>query len=65
MIVRWVARPPHEQLAQTQMSPYRAKLEGVNEVKLFLAGAVMHVKVDERHVPSRFLNQSCVLIGRW
>ncbi|MGB6603452.1 MAG: hypothetical protein WBE65_04075 [Steroidobacteraceae bacterium] len=54
MIVRWVARPPHEQLAQTQMSPYRAKLEGVNEVKLFLAGAVMHVKVDQRPYPEPF-----------
>ena len=41
MIVRWVAQPPHEQLAELQMSPYKAKLEDVNEVKLFLAGAVM------------------------
>jgi hypothetical protein len=54
MIVRWVAQPPHEGLAELQMSPYKAKLEGVNEVKLFLAGAVMHVKVDQRPYPEPF-----------
>lgn len=54
MIIRWVAQPPHEQLAELQMSPYKAKLEGVNEVKLFLAGAVMHVKLDQRPYPAPF-----------
>lgn len=54
MIVRWVAQPPHERLAELQMSPYKTKLEGVNEVKLFLAGAVIHVKVDQRPYPAPF-----------
>jgi hypothetical protein len=47
-IVRWVSRPGHEAIAQTQISPYLAKLEGINEVKFLFAGAIMHVKVDKR-----------------
>jgi len=47
-ITRWVSRPGHEAMAQTQLSPYRAKLDGINEVKFLFAGATMHVKVDQR-----------------
>jgi hypothetical protein len=54
IIVRWVAQPHHEGVAQTQFSPYKARLEGVNEVKLFLGGVIIHVKVDQRPYPVPF-----------
>lgn len=53
IIERWIAQPHHEHLAELQMG-YNAKLEGVNEVKLLLAGAVMHVKVDQRQYAEPF-----------
>ena len=36
------------------MSPYNTKLQGVNEVKLFLAGTALHVKADRRPYPAPF-----------
>jgi hypothetical protein len=54
MMVRWVAQPHHEGVAQTKFSPYRAKLEGINEVKPFLAGVIIHIKVDKRPYPVPF-----------
>jgi hypothetical protein len=53
-VTRWVSRPEHEAMAQTQLSPYRARLDGINEVKFLFAGAVMHVKVDKRPYPEPF-----------
>jgi hypothetical protein len=47
-VTRWVSRPEHVALTQTQISPYRARLDGINEVKFLFAGATMHVKVDKR-----------------
>lgn len=54
MLVRWAARSNHERVAQGQFSPYNVKLNGVNEVKLFLGGVVLHIKVDKRPYPAPF-----------
>ncbi len=54
LINRWVAAPNRQGLLQSQLSPYCARIEGVNEVKLFLGGAIIHVKVDKRPYPEPF-----------
>jgi len=54
LIARWVAAPNRQGLLQSQFSPYCARIDAVNEVKLFLAGAVIHVKVDKRLYPAPF-----------
>jgi hypothetical protein len=41
-------------MLKVQMSPYGVKLLGVNEVKMFMAGFVIHVKVDKRSYPKPF-----------
>jgi hypothetical protein len=51
MLVRWVATPPYHSLLKAQMSPYCAELLGINEVKMFMGGFVIHVKIDKRPYP--------------
>jgi hypothetical protein len=51
---RWTAQPEHKLIAETQLGPYTARLQGINEVKIFLAGSILHVKVDKRPHVSPF-----------
>jgi hypothetical protein len=54
MLVRWSTMATHESLRKIQMSPYPVKLLGINEVKMFMGGFVIHVKVDKRPYPKPF-----------
>jgi hypothetical protein len=54
LIERWYAPPERQGLLRAQFSPYCAEIDDVHEVKLFLAGAVIHVKVDKRPYPEPF-----------
>jgi hypothetical protein len=48
MLVRWETTPAYASFRKIQMSPYRVKLDGINEVKMFMGGFVIHVKADQR-----------------
>jgi hypothetical protein len=54
MLVRWEVAPAYEAFRKAQMSPYCAKLLGINEVKMFMGGFVIHVKSDIRPYPKPF-----------
>ena|ERR1700722_17952944 len=52
LLTRWVTKPELNHLADIQFSPYTAKMAGVNNLKFFLAGSVLHIKVDKRAFPA-------------
>jgi hypothetical protein len=54
MYVRWMTAPENRLFRKMQMSPYCVKLLGINEVKLFVGGVIVHVKVDQRPYKNPF-----------
>ena len=51
---RWVTRPEYENMGLTQLSPYRTRIDGINILKFFLGGVIIHVKTDKRQFRDPF-----------